>query len=90
MPRCNDGANKKMTDPQINHLPFALPSPCVGVCEMDAARRYCKGCLRTIPEIKIWSTASEEQKWAIVQELKTRRHERDGVPPRRERPRRRG
>ncbi|MDI9313699.1 MAG: DUF1289 domain-containing protein [Hydrotalea sp.] len=79
-----------MTDAQTNHLTFALPSPCVGVCEMDEARRYCKGCLRTIPEIKIWSTASEAQKWDILQQLKTRRHDRDGIQPRRDRVKRRG
>jgi uncharacterized protein len=23
-----------------------VPSPCISLCVMDAARRYCKGCLR--------------------------------------------
>lgn len=49
---------------------------------MDAERRYCKGCLRTIPEIKIWGTASEEEKWAILQQLKTRRHQEEAARPR--------
>lgn len=53
--------------------PPPLPSPCIGVCQMDANRQFCKGCLRTIPEIRAWATADEATKQAILQELKQRR-----------------
>ncbi len=79
-----------MTNEQVNHLSFALPSPCMGICEMDAERKYCRGCLRTIPEIKVWSTASEQEKWDILQQLKIRRREHGMVSKASERPRRRG
>ncbi|MGI9462031.1 MAG: DUF1289 domain-containing protein [Alphaproteobacteria bacterium] len=70
-------------------LPDPLPSPCVGVCKMDDERRYCNGCLRSIPEIKIWSTASEQQKHHILQALKIRRRERGIVSAASLKPRRR-
>lgn len=50
-----------------------IPSPCVGVCKMDRARKYCEGCLRTIEEIRVWSRADNETRYAIVQDLKQRR-----------------
>lgn len=48
-----------------------LPSPCVGVCQMDQARGVCSGCLRTIEEIMAWSRADDAQKraiWLLLQE----------------------
>lgn len=38
----------------------ALPvaSPCVGVCRLTPDRLYCSGCLRTLDEIRVWSSAS--------------------------------
>jgi len=46
-----------------------VPSPCVSVCRMDAQRAFCEGCLRSIDEIRLWSTASDPQKrdvWALI------------------------
>lgn len=49
----------------------AWPSPCVGICVMDDASGFCKGCQRTLDEIVDWGSAAEARKrdiWlAIVQ-----------------------
>lgn len=48
-----------------------VPSPCVSVCRMDAQGAFCEGCLRSIDEIRLWSTASALEKkavWALISE----------------------
>jgi len=42
-----------------------VPSPCVSVCRMDAQGAYCEGCLRSLDEIRLWSTASDVDKKAV-------------------------
>ncbi|SDC37982.1 hypothetical protein SAMN05216345_10248 [Cupriavidus sp. YR651] len=49
-----------------------VPSPCRNVCKMDAARLYCEGCLRTIPEIAGWSKADDAERRRIWQLLPDR------------------
>ena len=49
-----------------------LPSPCVGVCRMDAASGLCLGCWRTLDEIAHWSVLDEEEKQAIWRALPAR------------------
>ncbi len=54
--------------------PEASPfSPCLGICLMDPATRMCRGCLRTIDEIRGWYDASPADKRAILERLATRR-----------------
>jgi len=50
-----------------------IPSPCIGVCRLDAATGLCAGCMRTPAEIAAWPTASSAERVAIVLELRTRR-----------------
>lgn len=50
-----------------------IPSPCIGVCELDPASGLCAGCLRTTAEIAAWPEASQAERLAIVQHLRTRR-----------------
>ena len=52
-------------------------SPCLGICLMDPATRMCRGCLRTIDEIRAWYEASAAEKRAILARLETRRHSAD-------------
>lgn len=47
-------------------------SPCVQVCIMDAADRYCTGCRRTRAEIASWWTLTDEQKRAVLAALPAR------------------
>jgi predicted Fe-S protein YdhL (DUF1289 family) len=51
----------------------SLPSPCLGICLMDPQSRMCRGCLRTIDEIRDWYTASATDKRAILERLVRRR-----------------
>ncbi len=39
-----------------------LPSPCTGICQMNAQTGLCKGCLRTLDEIIDWGVAPESEK----------------------------
>jgi uncharacterized protein len=48
-------------------------SPCLGICLMDPATRMCRGCLRTIDEIRAWYEASAAEKHAILARLDARR-----------------
>ena len=48
-----------------------ITSPCISVCQMDAATAMCKGCFRTRDEIAAWSSAGDQSKlaiWASIEE----------------------
>lgn len=49
----------------------SVPSPCVGVCAMDAATGWCSGCLRQLDEIAAWSGMDDDAKrtvWCRIRE----------------------
>jgi predicted Fe-S protein YdhL (DUF1289 family) len=48
-------------------------SPCLGICLMDPKTRVCRGCLRTIAEIRDWYAASAGEKRTILKRLAVRR-----------------
>jgi uncharacterized protein len=50
-----------------------IPSPCIGVCQLDPASGLCTGCMRTLDEIAAWPAAGEAERLAIVQRLRARR-----------------
>ena len=50
-------------------------SPCLGICLMDPATRMCRGCLRTVEEIRAWYEASAAEKRAILARLELRRRD---------------
>ncbi len=50
-----------------------VPSPCKSTCRMDAERRFCTGCQRTLTEIAGWSSMSDEAKIAVWAALPARR-----------------
>jgi len=43
----------------------SVPSPCISVCELDEQRSRCKGCLRTLDELRAWGAMTDEAKLAI-------------------------
>ena len=53
-------------------LQTPVPSPCINLCKMVPATGLCEGCMRTIDEIIGWSSASDESKRAIWQEIRRR------------------
>ena len=48
-------------------------SPCVGICLLDPATGYCRGCLRSVAEIAAWYEAGAAEKRAILARLDQRR-----------------
>ncbi|HJV50985.1 MAG TPA: DUF1289 domain-containing protein [Noviherbaspirillum sp.] len=50
-----------------------VPSPCISICRMNPQTGLCEGCLRSIDEIALWSTASEEMKRQVWVEIRRRR-----------------
>lgn len=49
-----------------------VPSPCIGICRMDAKTGLCEGCQRTIDEIARWSGGSEAWKRSVWEEIARR------------------
>ncbi|PZO91137.1 MAG: DUF1289 domain-containing protein [Sphingomonas sanxanigenens] len=50
-----------------------VASPCINICRLDPTGRLCEGCLRTIDEIGMWSTASDAERRAILKAVAERR-----------------
>ena len=46
-----------------------VASPCINVCRMTEDRSYCKGCFRTIDEIRAWSKADTDVRSQIWSNL---------------------
>jgi predicted Fe-S protein YdhL (DUF1289 family) len=57
---------------QIPFRPANVESPCIKVCALDAAGRYCMGCFRTAAEIGRWRDASNAEKRLIKAAAETR------------------
>ncbi len=51
---------------------LVVESPCINVCNMDAATGFCQGCYRTIEEIQGWWDLDNTQKQVIVDEANVR------------------
>jgi predicted Fe-S protein YdhL (DUF1289 family) len=49
-----------------------MESPCTKVCTLDATGRICIGCRRTVEEIAMWASLSDEQRARIMRELGAR------------------
>ena len=48
-------------------------SPCINICQMDAATGWCAGCLRTLDEIGRWSSLDEGRRHEVLARLPLRR-----------------
>ncbi len=67
MSQATSGAGLRF-DPDRDDGP--VPSPCISVCELDAQRRFCIGCLRTLEEIRVWRGLDEAGRRAIWRRLR--------------------
>lgn len=56
-------------------MKHAVISPCVNVCQMDAASGWCRGCARSIHEIAGWGGAPPDLQHHILRQLPERRVE---------------
>jgi uncharacterized protein len=50
-------------------------SPCINICQMDAATGWCAGCLRTLDEIARWSSLDEARRHEVLACLPQRREQ---------------
>jgi predicted Fe-S protein YdhL (DUF1289 family) len=50
-----------------------VASPCIDVCQMNAATGWCDGCWRTLDEIAGWSSFDAAQKLAVFAKATARR-----------------
>jgi predicted Fe-S protein YdhL (DUF1289 family) len=60
---------------RISEPPAPVPTPCIGVCELDEASGLCLGCARTGEEVAAWQDAAPGYKLGIWDELPPRRAE---------------
>ncbi len=44
-------------------------SPCVQLCTVDKETKKCKGCGRTLDEIRNWSYYSEDERMEVMKKL---------------------
>lgn len=51
----------------------AIESPCINLCEIDAASGLCLGCARTLDEIATWGSGTPEWRAAVMAALPARR-----------------
>ncbi|AFH14702.1 hypothetical protein LU11_gp171 [Pseudomonas phage Lu11] len=47
-------------------------TPCIGRCSHNVGDEICKGCKRTIAEVRDWNTYSPDEKMQKMEELKLR------------------
>lgn len=66
-----------------------IVSPCVGICRLDPVTRQCEGCMRTAREIARWPFAEQDERLAILNDLRQRRRAAGRTSPADSRPRRR-
>ena len=57
-----------------------VPSPCISVCEMDATSGLCKGCYRTLDEIRLWSQSGDAAKLLVWQQVEARQQRTEDMP----------
>ena len=48
---------------------MTVPSPCRNICQLDAGRRVCLGCRRTLDEIARWSRMTDTERRAVLDRL---------------------
>ena len=47
-------------------------NPCINICRMDPAGKYCQGCRRTTIEIGLWDRMSEDKRLEVLADLPLR------------------
>jgi predicted Fe-S protein YdhL (DUF1289 family) len=50
-----------------------IPTPCIGVCQLNEASGLCRGCARTVEELAAWQTADDSYKLRVWDALPERR-----------------
>jgi len=58
---------------QLRPSTASVPTPCIGVCDLDQKSGLCKGCARSGEEVGAWSEADADYKQRVWDELAARR-----------------
>jgi uncharacterized protein len=48
---------------------MTVASPCIDICQMNAATGWCEGCARSLDEIAAWSRlddAAKQRVWSLL------------------------
>jgi uncharacterized protein len=63
--------------------PVFVANPCINICRMDLAGKYCQGCGRTLVEIGLWNQMTEAKRAEVMATLPSRLPWRSGqsLPP---------
>ena len=63
--------------------PLSVANPCINICRMDLAGKYCQGCGRTLVEIGLWDQMTEAKRAEVMATLPSRLPRRSGqsLPP---------
>ena len=63
--------------------PLSVANPCINICRMDLAGKYCQGCGRTLAEIGLWDQMTEAKRVEVMATLPSRLPRRSGqsLPP---------
>jgi len=56
----------------IGYTPVRTQSPCIGICTIDESTDFCRGCYRTMDEIKTWFNMSQTEKKILLVQLEER------------------
>jgi uncharacterized protein len=74
LPGCaSDDGSRGPGEATAAGAPVATASPCINVCRMDAAGRFCEGCGRTLAEIAAWSSMNDTARREVWRQLPQRR-----------------
>ncbi|MCV0441173.1 MAG: DUF1289 domain-containing protein [Hydrogenophaga sp.] len=57
-----------------------VPSPCISVCQIDATSGLCRGCYRTLDEIRLWSQSGDANKLLVWQQVELRQQREQETP----------
>jgi predicted Fe-S protein YdhL (DUF1289 family) len=71
--RAGDEGRRGPAEAEAAGAPAATGSPCINVCRMDAAGRFCEGCGRTLTEIAAWSSMNDAARCEVWRQLAQRR-----------------
>ena len=60
-----------------------IANPCINICLMDLAGKYCQGCGRTLAEIGLWDQMTEAKRAEVMATIPSRLPRRSGqsLPP---------
>ncbi|MGN5479564.1 DUF1289 domain-containing protein [Cupriavidus basilensis] len=59
----------------------SVANPCINICRMDQAGKYCQGCGRTLVEIGRWEQMTDTERAEVMASVLARRSRRSVPAP---------